>query len=172
MIALCGCKGDQLEDAFHFFERPGPGIALVAHEGLQDREHGVVFLAVDMFDNAEQRRGIGKMRYFVQEAQGLDLGVGAGFQPVMYFQHQLIGKDERGIVLSCPDTVDVGRIDRRLCGKPSRGREKDFAAVAGVQYFAAPERRQYRACEAFARIRFIQQTGQGTAAQPRGGMDE
>ena len=78
-IALPRCKGRRLEDALQSSEGPGPGIALVAHEGLQDREHGVVFLAVDMFDNAEQRRGIGEMRDFGQEAQGLDFGVGAGF---------------------------------------------------------------------------------------------
>ena len=45
---------------------------------------------------------------FRQKAEGLDFRVGAGFDAVADFQHQLVGEDERGIASAGADAVDVG----------------------------------------------------------------
>jgi len=72
---------------------------------------GAVFRAIDVFDHAKQGRGVGEMRHLGQKAQNLDLGIFAGLQPVMDFQHHLVGDDERGIALSGANAMDIGRLD-------------------------------------------------------------
>src|SRR4030081_1103382 len=94
-VVLPGCKGGRLENALQRFERPCPGITLVAHESLQDREHGAVFRRIDVFDRAKQGRRTVEMRHISQKAQNLDLWIFSSLEPVTDFQHHLVGEDER-----------------------------------------------------------------------------
>src|ERR1019366_8036622 len=170
-VVLPWRQGRRLDEALQCSKRPCPGIALVAHECLQDREHGVVLFAIDIIDNAEQERSIWKTRHFGHEPQGLDLGIGTGLDPVTDFQQHLVGEDERGVVPPGADTVNIGCLDHELGPETRRRRERDSAALASVQFLASPQRRHYRRDEAFSSLRLIDQAGQGAAPQPCGGVD-
>src|ERR1700730_2069347 len=112
------------------------------------------------------------MCHFSQKTQNLDLGVFAALQPMMDFQHHLVGEEERGVALSGANTMDIGCREYGFGAEGVRRRERNSAALAGVQPLAAPERRQHRWYEAIARIRLIEHTGPAAAAQPRGGIGD
>src|ERR1700759_2919861 len=78
---LVACTADALlvDEAIEIGHADGPAIALVLDEAMDAAERAAL-VALHELEAAEQRRRVGEVGDFGQEAPHLDLGMDAGFQ--------------------------------------------------------------------------------------------
>ena len=108
-----GIAGAELVDgARQEIERPGPGVALIAHEALRHRERVPRSLAIDAHDFAEMRRRVGK-RLLGQVAAHFRLGMLAAGNAPEHLEHHRVADDQRRVRLLGRQPDDLAGAARR-----------------------------------------------------------